>query len=122
MPLRFVKPSAYQRTADSSPASSSNGGCSRYASVRTSRAHCSARDRLSASARRDRASSAFVARLDHVEIHGQSGQALTGRVVQIERETPSFLILQGEQPAGQTSILLFTLAGFLRHRGLRSGG
>ena len=33
---------------------------------------------------------------DHVEIHDQGSQLLTGRVVQIERETPSFLILQSE--------------------------
>ena len=33
---------------------------------------------------------------DHVETHRQGGQALAGRVVQVECKTPSFLILQGE--------------------------
>ena len=123
MPLRFVKPSAYQRTADNSPVSSSNGGCSRYANVRTSREHCSARDRLSASARRDLASSAALWPVDQVEIHGQRGQTLRCRVVQVEGETPPFFILQLEQPAGQMPILLFAQSGLFRHRvGLRGAG
>jgi hypothetical protein len=49
-------------------------------------------------------------------MHRQSREALSGRVVQVARETPSFLILQVEQLAGETSILFFALARLFRHR------
>ena len=93
MPLRFENPSAYQRTADNRPITSSKGGCSRYESVRTSRQHsCGQGSTLCERLPRPRVER-FPGALDHVEIHEQRGQLLRRRVVQIERQTPTFVIL-----------------------------